>query len=409
MNLPVIEKSLIKKWIRQGHPLIDVRAPCEFQQGAIPGSVNLPILQDAERAQVGTMYKQSGQEAAIALGHTLVGGGIKSQRVQLWRDFCATRPEDVAITCFRGGLRSRTAQQWLYEAGLRVPRLEGGYKFVRQMFLEAIENFAQTGRLLVISGPTGSGKTILLREIARTRPILDLERAAQHRGSAFGALAEPQPSQASFENHVARQLLAVDDEDREPKNSEPKKSGAKNGEPKSSELKNSEPIYRTLLVEDESRLIGSCVLPESLFNLLRNSPVIVLEEGLPARVETTFADYVLHSPLAGGDELAGEITYQSYQRALMRITKKLGGLRTQKAQELMAQAWSEQKRGRGLDGHRQWIEFLLREYYDPMYLGSLDKRSPQVVFRGSRAECRDFLLCQEALTHGRGQFSPATR
>jgi tRNA 2-selenouridine synthase len=116
---------------------IDVRAPIEFSQGAIPGSVNIPLLNDKERAIVGTCYKQNGQAAAIKLGHKIVSGENKSLKINQWKDFLIQNPKTI-ITCFRGGLRSQTTQIFLKEIGFEVLRLDGGYKKIRQTYLDKI-------------------------------------------------------------------------------------------------------------------------------------------------------------------------------------------------------------------------------------------------------------------------------
>ena len=109
-------------------PLLDVRAPIEFQQGAFPHAVNLPLMNNEDREAIGICYKQSGQTAAIALGQQRVAGEIKQQRIQAWVDFIAQHPQAV-LYCFRGGLRSKITQQWIYEAtGKIIPRIAGGYK-----------------------------------------------------------------------------------------------------------------------------------------------------------------------------------------------------------------------------------------------------------------------------------------
>ncbi len=102
--------------MRERRVLIDVRAPVEFRQGALPGAVNLPLMDDDERHRIGIEYKQAGQDAAIALGEQLVAGSVRAERVDAWRRLLDRHP-DALIYCFRGGQRSRIAQQWLAEAG----------------------------------------------------------------------------------------------------------------------------------------------------------------------------------------------------------------------------------------------------------------------------------------------------
>ena len=122
-------------------PMMDVRAPVEFGQGAFPGVVNHPLMNDDERQQVGTCYKQKGQDAAIALGHQLVSGATKQQRIEAWAGFAQAQPQGV-LYCFRGGLRSQIVQQWLKsEAGIDYPRVIGGYKALRSFLIDAGASF----------------------------------------------------------------------------------------------------------------------------------------------------------------------------------------------------------------------------------------------------------------------------
>jgi tRNA 2-selenouridine synthase len=136
MSLPLIEPDL--ELLRGGRVLIDVRAPVEFGQGALPRAVNLPLMDDEERRQVGIEYKQRGQDAAIALGQRLVSGAVKEDRVDAWVALLDDHP-DAVVYCFRGGLRSQVSQQWLEEAGITRPRIRGGWKAMRQALCERID------------------------------------------------------------------------------------------------------------------------------------------------------------------------------------------------------------------------------------------------------------------------------
>jgi tRNA 2-selenouridine synthase len=366
MSLPLVSSQQWDELLLSATPLIDVRAPVEFAEGSIPGSVNLPIMNNEERAEVGTTYKQKGQDLAIQKGHHLVSGKVKQERVQAWKSFIEAHPHAV-ITCFRGGLRSKITQQWLLEEGLEVPRIEGGYKALRQHLMNAIESFSQNlsqRSLLVISGATGSGKTLLLRSLKSARPICDLELLAHHRGSAFGGYAEGQPSQIDFENRLSLDLIrclrSVDN--------------------------------RPVLIEDESRMVGRSSLPLSLFTHLRESPIVLIQEDLPSRVQVTYDDYILQSSIGRGEAAEALKVFAAYKLALQRISKKLGGLRTQEVLQDLLKSESQFLDHRELESNRVWITKLLDWYYDPMYIASLQKRQPVVSFKGSRAECREFLL-----------------
>ncbi len=359
MNSTDLKKILI------GHqPLLDVRAPVEYLAGHIPGAVNIPILNNEERALVGTEYKKKGQESAIQLGVKLISGSIKEERIAAWKDFFKKNPESL-IYCFRGGLRSRTAQNWLAEVGVVIPRLEGGYKAARQMLLETIEKAVTQFSILIISGPTGGGKSHLLRAAQNFFPTLDLEKLAQHRGSAFGFEAEPQPRQVHFENLIAQDFLRL--------------------------LQNGDVIQKPLLIEDESRLIGKNVIPEGLFAKMRSSPIVWVDESLKKRVDNIFEDYISNTVIALGSEEQGLALYLRYEKSLQSIERRLGGGRTQEIMLDLILAKNHYLKKRDLEPNRTWIEKLLVYYYDPLYLSSLEKRNPVVKFRGSAEEILLFL------------------
>ncbi len=346
---------------RQDTPLLDVRSPVEFSRGAFPASHNIPLLSDAEREQVGRAYHRQGGEAALALGHRLVGGEARAGLIRQWREFAEQHPQAL-LYCFRGGQRSHIAQQWLAESGVAVPLITGGYKALRGFLLKALEE-ATGSNFLVIAGKTGSGKTNLLGELPDS---LDIEGAAGHRGSAFGSLTTPQPTQIHFENELAVRLLKLD-----------------------------HAFLPGLIVEDESRAVGSLAIPPALFNAMKQAPIALLEVDIESRVETILQDYVLanlaawerHSPGEGESLLA-----LSLLASLGKISRRLGGEGYQSAGKLMQKAFATGGSER-LGLHRQWIRLLLEQYYDPMYEYQLSRKLPRVRFRGSRAEvlqfCRD--------------------
>ncbi len=201
--MDTISSSELPRLAREGWRIVDVRAPVEFSEGAIPGSLNLPIMNDEERARVGTEYKVNGADAAVALGMKLVAGPLRAERTRAWVEALASSERSL-LTCFRGGLRSRISQEWCQEAGLARPRLREGYKGARAVLRSAVE---AAGDLVVVAGPTGSGKSEILRALKSRRPVLDLEAMAEHRGSAFGGDILLQPSQSTFENRIGWELL----------------------------------------------------------------------------------------------------------------------------------------------------------------------------------------------------------
>jgi len=312
-------------------PLIDVRAPVEFAEGALPNSVNLPLMTDQERHEVGIMYKEKGQQAAIELGHRLVSGNVKAQRVQNWINFINDNP-GCAIYCFRGGLRSRITQQWLHEAGFDVPVVEGGYKAVRRFLLDSMAEILPRLKFKIIGGPTGSGKTLHIR---KQQYFIDLESIAHHRGSAFGSYTDkPQPSQINFENQLILELL---------------------------KLKNiTEPIY----LESESRMIGRCALPPSLHEKMLNSPREEVSLPVAERVQNIYDEYILESPLGSRKDGAH---FAHLQKSLDSISRKLGGQRHKEITDDLSFSRSEFMKTGSLESNKIWIEKLLLWYYDPLY------------------------------------------
>ncbi len=323
----------------------------EFALGAIPGAVNLPLLTDNERELVGKIYKLKGQESAIQLGHELVSGKIKEERVSHWVQFCKENPRSL-IYCARGGLRSRISQAWLAEAGCEIMRLDGGYKAYRQAVLEVLNRDVQ---VLSLGGLTGSGKSKLFGRTVTPYSKIDLESLAHHRGSAFGKLGK-QPSQSLFENRLAHEIFKIKSQ--------------------------------RCLVEDESRLIGQCCLPEKFYQNLRTSPMVFVDELSEVRCQNIIQDYVA-LPLSQGmtpDEL-----FSNLKTALLALQKKLGGLEYQKILNLMNASLEDIKSGRGFESCEAWVQRLLQNYYDPQYLRSLKRRGVKTLFRGRLDECRDYL------------------
>ena len=330
-------------------PLIDVRAECEYHDGHIPHSVNLPLLNDAERAEVGTCYKRKGQEAAITLGTELVSGDTKKERMTAWVRFIADNPTAV-ILCFRGGLRSQTVQKWLAESGLQRPLISGGYKALRRHLLSTTIRVASEKKIIIVAGKTGTGKTHLINNLTRS---VDLEGLANHRGSAFGRRVSAQPAQSVFENLLALDLLRQERE-----------GGA------------------TLFLEDESRAIGSISLPLELHRAMRVAPIVRVEESLDFRVETILNDYIVSNltDFRRLDPVQGDSLFsESLLASLDRIKKRLGGERHSALRDIMSAALTSNN---DHDQHRAWIRGLLVDYYDPMYEYQMTKKAQRVVFKG---------------------------
>jgi tRNA 2-selenouridine synthase len=341
-------------------PMMDMRAPTEFARGAFPSALSLPLMSDDERAQVGTCYKQRGQQAAIELGHQLVSGELKAARLARWAEFARQHPQGY-LYCFRGGLRSQTVQDWLREIGVDYPRIIGGYKAMRRFLLDELEHSVANAPVVLVSGKTGTGKT---RVICRLAHAVDLEGLANHRGSSFGRMPTPQPSQIDFENGLSIALLRLLDK-RPPR----------------------------IFLEDEGRIIGSLTLPESLREKMRAAPMVLVEQDLESRIDIVIDDYVVdlgrRYALRFGEE-GPALHCAKLQGDLARLRRRLGGLLQQEVSAMITAAFAQQERDGDVSGHRQWVAVLLEQYYDPMYEYQLSRRTGECLFRGDRQAVLDW-------------------
>ncbi len=306
--------------------LIDVRAPIEFEQGHIPNAINLPILNNDERKEVGTSYKQNGHEAAVILGYKLVGPNFYKIIKQAYKQF---ENKEIIIHCYRGGLRSRIMANLLSTAGFQVHLLQGGYKKFRHWTLEKLES---EYNFKVLGGYTGSGKTTILKEFASQNiQVLDLEKLANHRGSAFGNVGlPPQPTNEQFENLIAVELNKMN-------------------------LKS--PIW----IEDESSMIGRCKVPTKIHGAIRNNQLYFLEIDLEQRVKNIIVDY-------------GQFDKEILKEATNKLHKRLGDLRTREALQLLEE-----------NNISDWAKAMLI-YYDKTYLFGVSKRESAKIIKVDKVE-----------------------
>ena len=344
-------------------PMLDVRAPIEFEQGAFPMSINIPLMTDKEREAVGIRYKEQGQDAAILLGAELVTPTDQQQRKQQWADFFKNNKKGV-LYCFRGGLRSQISQQWISdETGTDYPRVTGGYKALRRFLIESTERITKEIPIVILGGRTGSGKTRVLKQLENS---IDLEGLANHRGSAFGPTATPQPTQINFENNLAIELLKKE------------AAGAK-----------------FLVIEDEARNVGSLGVPQALYDAMQQSPIVKLDVPQADRNQISIEEYIVdtqnHFDEVYGKE-KGEIKLAEHLLgSLSKIQKRLGGIRYQEAEAQMKKAIEERLKTGSLDGFIPLVNTLLVDYYDPMYDYQIEKKKARIIFEGSMSEISRFL------------------
>ncbi len=322
---------------------LDVRSEGEFSNGQFLKSTNIPILNNENRKIIGTTYKNSGRENATSIGHKLVEPH-KESLVQAWK---TTVRDKSFLYCWRGGLRSQITQEWLCEAGVSIPRVLGGYKAMRQKALQQIDsNYSIT----ILSGYTGSNKTTIIEDLDCA---INLEKLANHRGSSFGyKVNSPQPSQTTFENNLSLELLRLH--------------------------------HKPFTLEDESHLIGRRSIPNPLYDQMCEAPCVFIETPPTQRAQNIYRLYIERELNQG---IEAETLKAHHTQALQRIQRKLGGLLYSEILKKMSEAYEHSD----ADLHIVWIEKILKNYYDKMYLFAFNKKNRRILFRGSFDECHKFL------------------
>ena len=299
--------------LREQLPLVDARSEGEFAQSHIPGAINIPILNNAERIQVGTLYKQAGPEKATLKGFELVGPRFHLIQREALRNFPNKK---VILYCWRGGMRSQILSWLLTQVGFEVYRLAGGYKTYRTFTFNEVR---KPYPLLVLGGKTGTAKTVLLQKLKeRGEQVVDLEGLANHKGSSFGAIGLPaQPTVEQFENLLAEQLRKIHPD-------------------------------QAIWVENESRRIGRIILPDPFYLQLTQSPRIEIEKTDQERIAHIASEYAA-------------LDREELSAAVLRLQKRLGGDRTKQVLD-------------AIQAHQPeiWIPILL-QYYDKTYTYDLDR------------------------------------
>ena len=298
--------------------VLDARSPAEYAEDHLPGALNVPVLDDQERAQVGTVYKQQSSFEAKRIGAPLVARNIAAHIETQFAGMPRTwRP---LVYCWRGGGRSGSLVHVLRQVGWDAQRLEGGYKAFRRQVVADLQGMPGCFRFKVVCGATGSGKSRLLEALQEGgAQVLDLELLAAHRGSVLGELpGAPQPTQKSFETSIWARLSRFD----------PKR-----------------PVY----VESESKKVGNLRVPEALILRMRESPCIRLEAAPAVRVALLLEDYAhfVSDPATLGSRLE-------------LLAGLHGAERIEQWQSLLASgAW------------QPLVHDLLESHYDPAYRRSL--------------------------------------
>lgn len=311
--------DFISKLIDEKLPVIDARSESEFFHASVPGAVNIPLLNDENRKIVGTLYKQKGREAAILKGFEVAGSRF---HLMILKALEFAPDKKVMMYCWRGGMRSSILAWILGMNGFTVYLLKGGYKAYRNWILDTLK---VPKKVLVLGGATGSGKTEILNLLSQHgEQTIDLEALANHKGSAFGSLGKgAQPFNEMFENCLAMEWNLVDHK-------------------------------RHVWLENESRSIGSCMVPSPIYDLIRNAELIEINVGDEARKKRIARDY-------------GCFPVKVLSDITNKLSKRMG---PQHAKEAIGLLESGDFNG--------WLEKVL-VYYDKLYNYGNSLRAPEKI------------------------------
>lgn len=301
----------IETALSQNTVFIDIRTPKEFNETAIIGAINRPLFDDGERAQIGTIYKQISQDAAIQLGKKL----LDSRLAKFVEGFLPFKEQLITIYCARGGMRSTSVVCLLTSLGFHVQQLIGGYKSYRKHVLQSLEKLCPPP-LIVIHGQTGVGKTRLLKKLPHS---IDLEGLAQHRSSLFGAVNKQPRSQKAFEAYLHSEFCNF-------------------------------PAKQSIFIEGESRKIGDVFIPNVLFDAMKQGTIVLLTAAPETRIERIIEDYVFDD----------EKTYEQLNCALQSLRMALGNRKV----DWLCQCLKK-------SDFYTIVRTLLSEYYDPRYQHSM--------------------------------------
>ena len=294
--------------LEQGFKLIDVRAPIEFDKGSIPESINFPLLHDAERHEIGILYKRVGQSAAIAQGYEILEKNYPNLKSEILK---FKDQGTLVLSCARGGMRSQIMVNLFSNFGIDCYQLEGGYKAYRNWVLTELEQ-VNIPKLVVLQGQTGVAKTKILELLDNS---IDLEGLAHHRGSLFGGIGLTPTSQKNFEALLVQKIKSLD-------------------------------LSKAVFIEGESRKIGPINLPSSLYQLMQKSPTILLTAPLAIRVKRIIEEYILEQSAHG----------ERFRELLEQLKEAFG-------KKGLAQLLEDYDQGH----YEVLIEKILVEYYDPKY------------------------------------------
>jgi len=301
-------------------PVVDVRTPAEYNQGHIPGAINIPLFSNEERAEIGTIYKQGSKELAVERGLEIIGPRMKSL-ADAGKN--TAKSKKLLVHCWRGGMRSESFAWLMNTVGIHTDVLSGGYKTFRRAALDFYDH--KNLRFILLGGATGSGKTEILHEMQSLgEQVVDLEGLANHKGSAFGGIGKSdQPTSEQFQNQLYIKLLEMD-------------------------------LNRDIWLENESSYIGKVGLPEKLWKKMIESPILEIKVPKTERVKRLVREH-------------GTLNEEELTAAILKISKKLGPEQSRDAIECLK------------SGEIATTANLLLTYYDKSYDFLLERRMEKVV------------------------------
>ncbi|SEU10346.1 tRNA 2-selenouridine(34) synthase MnmH [Paenibacillus sp. NFR01] len=324
---------------QQGVVMIDVRSPAEFANSSIPGSINIPLFDDAQRAEVGTIYKQEGVQAAKERGLEIFSAKLPAF-IKAFGEIGGPK----TVFCWRGGMRSKTAATVLGLMGIQASRLTGGFRAYRKWVVETLETFELKAQPVVLLGHTGTGKTAILRQLKQEGlPVLDLEGMAGHRGSIFGQVGLEANNQKTFDSLLVTELLQL----------------------------GQAPF---VLLEGESPRIGKVVLPKFVTEHKEAATQLLIRLPMEERVRHIVEDY---RPKEHKEELI-----QAYMGIKERIHIPI-------AKEILA-ALTEERFGDA-------VGLLLEHYYDPRYEHAMMQYEDQRIVIEAATVAEAALMVKEAV------------
>ena len=369
--------------LSQETPIFDVRSPSEFSHAHIPGAFSLPLFTDEQRKIIGTAYKQQSRQIAVDHGlHyfsermkiipgealAILNNWRKQNKNSLPSSYSAgDKQVTFLVHCWRGGMRSEAVAWLLSLYGHSVYTLKGGYKAFRNF---ALQQFEKEHQINILGGYTGSGKTEILKEMQREgNPVIDLEKLACHKGSAFGDLGEAsQPTQEMFENLLAIELLKIN-------TTEEKEAANSNGHTKNRDA--------GIWIEDESRNIGSLTIPGKFWEQMRRGKLHFLEIPFDSRLDFITAVY-------------GSFKKSDLINAVVKIQKKLGGMETKNAINFF------------LENNPKESFRILLQHYDKLYKKSLHKREDLESIL-INIECESVTFRNADKLHSANMYNPANK